>query len=80
MNFQSFNQFSLSSAQEMSITGGAKRALPQLTLPPTSSTNAYSAATNAPALVFPVIEQPPLPPILIIDPIEYPLPPLVEGQ
>ena len=72
MNFQNFNQFSLSQAQQNSVVGGAKPAtMPSIGLPAQASNTAYGAATNAPALSFPVIEEPPLPPILIIDPIEY---------
>ena len=71
MNFQNFNAFALNQDQQSSVIGGAKPAFPTLTLPSKASTTAYTTATNAPVLIFPVIEEPPLPPIIIIDPIEF---------
>lgn len=67
MNFQHFNQFALSNEQATSIVGGAK---PILSLPAKANSAAY-AATGVPQ-----VENPPLPPILIIEPITYELPPL----
>lgn len=71
MNFQNFQQFSLGCDQQSSVIGGAKPAFPSVALPAQVSTTAYGAAQNAPALFFPAIEEPPLPPIIIIDPIEF---------
>jgi hypothetical protein len=68
MNFQHFNQFALSNEQATSIVGGAK---PVLSLPAKANSAAY-AATGVPQ-----VENPPLPPILIIDPTPIELPILI---
>ena len=67
MNFQSFNQFSLTSAQEMSVVGGAKPvsapvvtlptdvsvALPSVTLPVIDTT-----ILGAPVVAEPIVSRP----------------------
>ncbi|HNI45217.1 MAG: hypothetical protein JNM36_15635 [Chitinophagales bacterium] len=64
MDFQNFQQFSLDCDQQATIIGGTKLTFPAISLPAQVATIVHSAATNAPALFFPIIEEPPLPPII----------------